>query len=178
MGLKNHNGPLILQFIQRVKQGLKLTGMMGIVVIDIRSVKLAFELKPPSCTVESRQTVFHGIGPDPKADGSRCGGQSVFYIVHTRHMQCNLGKLSSLVVNVKGGMGASVADIAGIDVCIVFHAEGHNLPSDSLQGIHGVFIIGIGNHYAPIFRNLGCKNPEAPLPATLYEKDENYYGKA
>ena len=81
VGLEHEYGALVAQGLDGVQQGLELAGMVGVVVVDVRAVILAFEFEAPPRAVEAGEAVLDGVGPDAEADAGRRRGEGVLYVV-------------------------------------------------------------------------------------------------
>ena len=65
--LENDDGALVAERFDRVQQRLELARMMGIVVINVRAVKFALELKSSARSGEAGKTVFYRGGLNAEA---------------------------------------------------------------------------------------------------------------
>ena len=101
MRLENKDAALVVKLLHGVKQHLQFARMVGIVVIHIRAVELALELKAASRAVEARKPVLHGVGSDAEADGRGGCGERVFHVVHTGDVKHDIGKEFPLIHDVK-----------------------------------------------------------------------------
>ena len=104
MRLEDQDRALVIELFHRVQQGFQLTGVMRIIIVNIRSVVLSFELKASSSSAEAGKPIFHGIRADTQAYGGRCRCQSVFHIVLSGNMELNISEEPSVVHDVEAAV--------------------------------------------------------------------------
>ena len=163
MGLEHHYGALVAQRLHSVQQRLQLSGMVGVVVVNVGAVVFALELESAQCAVESRKAVGHGGGLDAQADGGGGGGQGVVDVVAPGDMDGDGGKELSPVHDVKGGHGADALHVGGVHVRGICHAVGDYMALQAGHRVHGIFVVPVHHHVAGLRRNVGGEFPEGLL---------------
>ncbi len=161
MGLEDHDGPAVAPPRNGVQGCLELAGMVGIVVIDIRTVVNALELHAPGSAGEGNQATGHGFGLDAQGPGGGNGGKGVHAVVLAQNPQVYMGIEAALAHHVETGMPP--IKVQGINVHIRGQAKGDEAAVNALERIHGVLVHAVGNDNAAILGGQLCKLTEGVL---------------
>lgn len=92
MRLEHDDRALIVERIHGIEQRAQLTRMVCIIVVQIRSLKLALKIKAAACALKSGKTVLDGIRADAEHNGCGSGSERVAHIVNTRHVEWSRGQ--------------------------------------------------------------------------------------
>ena len=104
MRLEDQDRTPVVERLHRVQKRLQLARVVGVVVVDVRAVELALELKTASGAVEAGKAVLDGMRADPKADGRGRSREGVLDIVSAGNMQRDVRKAPAAVDDVEMGI--------------------------------------------------------------------------
>ena len=152
MRLKHNDRALVAERFDRVKQRLELARMVGVIVVNIRTVVLALELKPAVRTGESGETVADGRGTAPETDRRRRSRERILHIVDTGNTEAYMREHLFAVYNVKLRLCAVLHDIGGVDIRPLVQAEREDIAAERRESVHGVFVLGVRNDVS-VFRH-------------------------
>ena len=99
--LENDDGALIAQGLHRVEQSFELARMVGIVVINVRTVEFSLEFKSSARPGKTGKTVFYSGGLYAEAYAGCRRGERVFEVMHTGNMDADRIEQLSLVHYIK-----------------------------------------------------------------------------
>ena len=150
VGLEGADNALIGQVLHRGEEGVKLTGMVGVVVVDLRAVEAALMLKSAARAGEAAQAAAHSLAGDAQHISGRGGGQGVEDVVMTGHQQLYMGVESAVHHNVKAGEAVVEGDIVCRAAGGGFDAEGEHLPAQIADRVHRTPVIGVGDDVAAL----------------------------
>ena len=85
MGLERQDDPVIVHGTDRLDGGSQLTGMVGIVVINIGTVKLSLEFQAASCAVEGSKAPGRDLTGNAQHPGRTGSSQGIDGIVLTHN---------------------------------------------------------------------------------------------
>ena len=120
MRLEHNDRALVAERFNGVKQRLELTGMMGVIVVNICAVVLALKFKPAVRTGESGKTVADGRGTAPETDRRRRSRERILHIVDAGDAEAHVREHLFAVNDVKLRLRAVLHDIGGIDIRPLF----------------------------------------------------------
>ena len=101
MRLEDDNSALVAKKLNSVQKRLDLARVVGIIVKNIRTIKLAFKLKAPSGTRETGKAVLYRRRLYAEANARCRCGKGVFKIVLTGNMDVCRLKVLALVHDIK-----------------------------------------------------------------------------
>ena len=161
MGLEGTHHPFVAQCFGGGQQGLKLAGVMGIVIIDLRAMIFALVFKAAACADKLTQTLFHGLAGDMQHVGCGCGGKGVFHVMHTGDLQTHVGIGVAVYQHIKFAHSVDPAQPGGGHVPAL-QPEGESRTVKPGNGLHGVFVLGVVHHPARLRDEVG-KGAEGAL---------------
>ena len=77
--------------------------MVGVIIIDHRTVVLTLVLKPAACSAEGVQALSNGLHGDIQLQSGSGGGQRIAHVVDAGHTQGDGAQSLTLVDQIKGG---------------------------------------------------------------------------
>ena len=159
MRLEHNDRALVAERFNGVKQRLELARMVGVIVVNIRAVVLALELKPAVRTGESGKTVANGRGTAPETNRRRGSRERILHIVDTGNTEAYMREHLFAVYNVKLRLRAVLHDIGGVNICPLVQAEREDIAAKRRESVHGVFVLGVRNDVS-VFRHERGELPE------------------
>ena len=151
VGLEGAENPAVAQGSGGGEEGMELSGVVGIVVVDIGTVVAALELHPPSRPGEVVQRPGGHVAGDPGKVGGGTGSQGVHGIVPARHREGDMGIGLAVADDVK--LPPVFGKIRAVDAVFFAHAEG--AVGETLQSLQGVIIVAVGDDVARLGHQLG-----------------------
>ena len=153
MGLEGHHQPLIAKLAGHGQKGVKLVGVVGVVIVDLGTVILPLVLKAAARAGKVGQTGFHGAAGQTQHIGGGGGGQSVADVVLATHLQFHMGVDLAVDHNVKAGETVGPGDVlrAAVGLGIV-EAEPEQRAVQTIQSCSGAGVIIVGNHMTGLLR--------------------------
>ena len=153
VGLEGADHPAAIQGPGHLQQGVELSGVVGVVVVDPGPVHLPLVLKPPARAGECLQPPAHRLPGYAQDIGGRGGGQGVVHVVPPRHVQRQVGVERAVHHDIELPPALSPGEVLRPAVRPLRKAEGEQ--GQARQGVHGVFVVCVGHHPALRRRQLG-----------------------
>ena len=128
-------------------------GVVGVVIIEHRAVVLPLVLKAAVSPAEGVQSLSDGVHGDVQLKSGSGGSQGIAHVVDAGHPQGQSGKGLALIDQVKGGQPLVPGEVGGVDIPLL-QTEGEHGFVQPLQGVHGVGVVPVGHHAAPLGNQL------------------------
>ena len=153
MGLEGHHQPLIAKLAGHGQKGVKLVGVVGVVIVDLGTVILPLVLKAAARAGKAGQTGFHGAAGQTQHIGGGGGGQSVADVVLATHLQVHMGVDLAVDHDVEAGETVGPGDVLCVAVGLgIVEAEPEQRAVQTIQSCSGAGVIIVGNHMTGLLR--------------------------
>ena len=163
MGLEGADDALVRQRLGHFKQRVQLTGVVGVIVVDVRAVEASLVLKAAARAGERRKAETDGLAADAEKICGARRGQRVHHVVLAAHAQGNVRIVAAANIDVKARQPVRPDDVfrAALRGGIVV-AEPENGLGDILERVFRALIVHVGDH-VPADGDELCKAAEGML---------------
>ena len=142
MGLEGQHHPLVAHGAHGFQSRLQLVGMVGIIVVNVRTVELALELHPPSRAVEGLDALGNRLPGNAHHPGGGRRRQRVHGIVPSQHAHIQMAVVFPVADHVKvPPVGVHIGRVNAVSFP---KAEGNIV--DALHGLHRMGVVAVGDH--------------------------------
>ena len=132
--------------------------MVGVIVVDVRTMVAALELKSAACAAELGQRLFGRLRRNIESPRDRARSQSVHRIVPPKHAEFQM----AVVLPTANDVEAPVVAAEMLAVHVVLGVNAKAGIGNALERVAGIFVVAVGNNQT-VFRYEADKFPERLL---------------
>ena len=156
MRLECADDALVGKRFRHFEQRVQLTGVVGVVVVDVRAVEASLVLKAAARAGERCKAETDGLAADAEKICGARRGQCVHHVVLAAHAQGNMSVVTAADIDVKARKPVRPDNVFRAALCGgIIVAEPENGLGDALERIARALIVHIGDDVSADGNELG-----------------------